>query len=177
MQNRIEQVRAALAVNEAALIESGANRFYLTGFPSSAGHVLITPQDAYFIIDFRYVEKARATVKTAKVLLQENTEEQIAALLHQDGAKYLYVEAEATPLSRFAALREALPEITLCEGDKIDRALTDARAIKTRDELASIKAAQEMTDKTFSYILDRITPGRTEREVMLDMEFYMPTMV
>ena len=173
MKERMEQIRASLAVNEAALIESGANRFYLTGFESSAGHVLVTPQNAYFIIDFRYVEKARATVKTAEVILQENTEEQIGRLLAQDGATHLYVEADSTPLSRFAALREALPAVTLCDGDKIDRALVDARAIKTREELASMKAAQQMTDETFTYILDRITPGRTEREVMLDMEFYM----
>lgn len=173
MKERIEQVRAALAVNEAALIESGANRFYLTGFPSSAGQLLITPQDAYFIIDFRYVEKARATVKTANVILMENSREQIARLLAQDGATHLYVEAESTSLSRFAALRDGLPGVTLCEGDKIDRALVEARAIKTREELAKIVAAQQMTDETFTYILDRITPGRTEREVMLDMEFYM----
>ena len=30
-----------------------------------------------------------------------------------------------------------------------------------------------MTDETFSFILDRIAAGRTEREVMLDMEFFM----
>ncbi len=173
MKERIEQIRAALAANEAALIESGANRFYLTGFESSAGHVLVTARGAYFIIDFRYVEKARATVKTAEVLLQENTEEQIGRLLAQDGATCLYVEADSTPLSRFATLQKALPGITLCDGDKIDRALVDARAVKTREELESIKAAQKMTDETFTYILDRITPGRTEREVMLDMEFYM----
>ena len=173
MKERMEQIRASLAVNEAALLESGANRFYLTGFESSAGHVLGTPQNAYFIIDFRYVEKARATVKTAEVILQENTEEQIGRLLAQDGATHLYVEADSTQLSRFAALREALPAVTLCDGDKIDRALVDARAIKTREELASMKAAQQMTDETFTYILDRITPGRTEREVMLDLEFYM----
>ena len=30
-----------------------------------------------------------------------------------------------------------------------------------------------MTDETFSYILGNISAGRTEREVMLDMEFFM----
>jgi Xaa-Pro aminopeptidase len=173
MKERIEQIRAALAVNEAALIESGANRFYLTGFPSSAGILLITAQDAYFIIDFRYVEKARATVKTANVILMENSREQIARLLAQDGATRLYVEAGSTSIARFATLREWLPGVTLCEEDTIDRALVEARAIKTREELSNIVAAQQMTDETFTYILDRITPGRTEREVMLDMEFYM----
>ena len=42
MKERVEKVRAVLGENEAALITSGANRFYLTGFSSSAGAVLIT---------------------------------------------------------------------------------------------------------------------------------------
>ena len=37
MKERVEKVRAALEEKEAALITSGANRFYLTGFASSAG--------------------------------------------------------------------------------------------------------------------------------------------
>lgn len=173
MKERIEHVRAALADHEAALIESVPNRFYLTGFESSDGHVLVTSRSAYFIIDFRYVEKARATVTSTAVLLQEKTEEQIARLMAQDGATRLYVEAGSTSLARFAALKKALPTVELCDGDQIDRALVEARAIKTREELGYIKAAQEMTDETFRYIVERITPGRTEREVMLDMEFYM----
>ncbi len=173
MKERIDAVRAALGSKEAALIESPANRFYLTGFSSSAGHVLVTPRRAYFIIDFRYVEKARATVTGADVHLQTSTNAQISHLLAQDAASTLYVEAESTSLSRLAALRAALPDITVAEDDKIDRALAAARAIKSAEELQNIKAAQAMTDDTFTYILDRITPGRTEREIMLDMEFYM----
>ena len=33
-----------------------------------------------------------------------------------------------------------------------------------------------MTDDTFTYIIERISAGRTERDVMLDMEFYMRRM-
>ena len=47
------------------------------------------------------------------------------------------------------------------------------RAVKSESELEYIKQAQRLTDKTFSYILSRINTERTEREIMLDMEFYM----
>lgn len=36
-----------------------------------------------------------------------------------------------------------------------------------------MKEAQRLTDETFKYITARIEEGRTEREIMLDMEFYM----
>ena len=36
-----------------------------------------------------------------------------------------------------------------------------------------MQKAQEITDATFSYIINNIKAGRTEREVMLDMEFFM----
>ena len=176
MNERIEKVRAALAEGEAALIESGANRFYLTGFPSSAGQVLVTAKDAYFLIDFRYEEKAREVVTSARVILAEQVYAQIAEILQADGASLLFVEAEHTSLSDFARLKKNLPDVILANDGKIDRALREARAIKSAAELTCVKEAQRMTDETFSYILDRIAVGRTEREVMLDMEFFMRRM-
>lgn len=173
MNERIEKVRAALAEGEAALIESGANRLYLTGFPSSAGQVLITQKNAYFLIDFRYVEKAKEVVSSARVILAEQVYAQIAELMKADGASVLFVEAEETSLSAFARLKKNLPNLILANDGKIDRALREARAIKSADEILYIREAQRMTDETFSYILNRIAAGRTEREVMLDMEFFM----
>ena len=39
---------------DAFLITSPVNRRYLTGFPSSAGMVLVTKEEAYFLTDFRF---------------------------------------------------------------------------------------------------------------------------
>ena len=152
MKERIEKVRAALDEKEAALITSGANRFYLTGFASSAGAVLITRRGAYFIIDFRYEEKARATVTSAKVILMKSTAAQIAELMAQDGATVLCVETESMSLAAFANWKKNLPDVILAKDGKIDRALNEARAIKSADEVANMRVAQEMTDETFSYI-------------------------
>lgn len=43
----------------ALLIASVPNRFYVTGLETSDGYVLITDSKAYFLIDFRYVERQR----------------------------------------------------------------------------------------------------------------------
>ena len=47
------------------------------------------------------------------------------------------------------------------------------RAVKDNSELENIIAAQKLTDDAFGYILNHISAGRTEKEVMLDMEFYI----
>lgn len=173
MEKRIASMREALSEREAVLITDGASRFYLTGFPSSAGQLLVTKKGAYFIIDFRYIEKARATIKAAEVILQANADEQVKELLSRDGVSRLYVEVERTPVSDFDRLAAAFSAVELSRENKIDKLLCDLRAVKSKEELSAMQAAQDMTDATFSYIIERIEAGRTERDVMLDMEFYM----
>ena len=55
----------------------------------------------------------------------------------------------------------------------IKKEIGDMRAVKCKGEISLIKAAQEITDSGFTYIKDRIAAGRTEREVALDLEFFM----
>ena len=173
IQQRVDRVRAELAPGEAFLVTSVTNRFYYTGFETSDGAVFIAPQGAVFLIDFRYVEKAKEIVKSCEVQLSQRANEEIAALCTRFGIKELYIEAGSTSVSRMAALRAALPEVTVLDSDRFDRFTNDMRAIKTPAELALLRQAQQMTDETFTYILDRIQPGRTEKEIMLDMEFFM----
>lgn len=175
MQERVEKLRAILGEGEGALVASVPNRFYLTGFETSDGYVLVTGKGAYFYTDFRYVEKARAVVKSMAVVMLERMS-QIAEQMQADGVRQLYIETESTSLAANARYGRAFPEVQIAQEDRLDRALADARAIKTRAELSHIIAAQKLTDDTFSYILERIEVGRTERDVMLDMEFYMRRM-
>ena len=64
---RVAQVRAQLEAGQAFLVTSVPNRFYYTGFETSAGSVFITKDEAVFLIDFRYFEKAKETVKSCRV--------------------------------------------------------------------------------------------------------------
>ena len=58
IKKRIENIQLKLPEKTALLISDDANRFYFTGFHSSAGSVLITRQTDTFFIDFRYFVKA-----------------------------------------------------------------------------------------------------------------------
>ncbi len=173
VKERILKVQALLEENGAMLITGQPNRYYFTGMESSAGMVLITKKNAYFMIDFRYVEKAKKVVKDCQVRLSSYSDQEIGELCAQDGAKILHIEAYEMSVDRLEQLKAALPELILCTDPTIDDAIIEMRSMKTAGELELIQKAQKITDDTFAYILDRIKPGRTEREVMLDMEFFM----
>lgn len=172
-KERVAQVRAQLEAGQAFLVTSVPNRFYYTGFETSAGSVFITKDEAVFLIDFRYFEKAKETVKSCRVQLSERGDNEIADLCEKYGVKELFVEADVTSVRRFAALAAALPGVCVSDSDRFDRLTEEMRSVKSEGEITLLRQAQQMTDETFSYILDRIAVGRTEKEVMLDMEFFM----
>ena len=173
IKERILQLKNILNDNEAFLISGSSNRFYLTGFNSSAGTVVITNKKAVFFIDFRYFEKAKATVDGCEVVLYNKYDEDVLKFLSEQKIKTIFVECTDTTLSRYKSLRNSFKEFEISDDDKLDIKLNEMRAVKSQGELECIKQAQALTDQTFEYILPRISTDRTEREIMLDMEFFM----
>lgn len=171
----IKSIQKELGKNDALLVASIPNRFYLTGFETSDGFVFISHDTSVFLIDFRYVEKAKQIVDSCTVRLSSSPLDEICELCEKNEIKTLYVESEKTSVDFYKRLSEKLNpvQVKVSDSDKFDVLLRDLRSVKNEKELSLIKQAQKMTDDTFSYILERITEGRTEKDVMLDMEFYM----
>ncbi len=154
------------------MITGIANRFYLTNFRSSAGALVVTCDQAVFLVDFRYFEKAKQVIKGAKILLSTAQNKQIAEILKECSIKTLYLETDMVCIDSFAAYKKAFEGVEVSNDGKISKIIADFRAVKSETELANIKAAQSITDKAFSYILERIEVGRTEKEIALDLEFF-----
>ena len=72
-----------------------------------------------------------------------------------------------------SALFEEKLGVEVLRDKTLSETISQMRSIKSEKEIEYIKAAQKLTDETFSYILPRIETGRTEKEIMLDMEFFM----
>lgn len=169
----VKTIQKELDKKSALLVASVPNRFYLTGFETSDGYVLITKHAAVFLIDFRYVEKAKETVKSCDVQLSVSPMAEIRALCKQHGIAHLYVENDYVSMSLQKDLAAAVKPTEIVADDRFDTLLRDMRSVKNETELSLMQQAQKLTDDTFSYIVERIEAGRTERDVMLDMEFYM----
>ena len=173
IKQRTDRICNELKNGEAFIVSCPANRFYLTGFNSSAGTVVITHKKAYFIVDFRYFEKAKRVIDSCEVLLTEKLWEQINGILKNDGVKTVYIENRTIALAEYSSYKKNLLDFEVSDDATIEDFLYEMRSQKNRDELQAMKAAQQLTDETFEYILDYIRPGKTEKEIALEMEFYM----
>lgn len=173
IKERIEKLQQTLNENDAVLITDGNNRFYFTGFKSSAGTVVITKSSSCLLIDFRYFEKAKQTVKDSCVILCERLYAQTAEILKSNNIKRVFLETDTVSIYLFNALKENLPDFEISsDSKKISQQIRKQRSIKTEEEIKSIIEAQKLTDATFSYILNKIKPHITEKQIMLDMEFF-----
>lgn len=173
IKERVLKLQQVLKADEAFLVSSNFNRFYLTGFNSSAGTVLITKFDAVFFIDFRYFEKAKNTVDSCQVTLLNKGAQQTYDFLKDKKIKTVFIENSFVNISEYARLENIFDGIKISKDNVLDTNLNKMRAVKSPDELKLIKRAQSLTEQTFDYILTRITANRSEREIMLDMEFFM----
>ena len=157
---------------DALLVTSPVSRRYLLGFPSSAGTLVLFPDKQYFIIDFRYVEKARETVTGCEVLLQEKLYEQISGLLKQHHVATVGLEDAAVTLKEWELYRQKLgAEPVLHSG--LSELLGSMRAVKTPEEIETIARAQQITDRAFSEILGFLKPGVSEKEIACELEYRM----
>ncbi|MBP3704760.1 MAG: aminopeptidase P family protein [Clostridia bacterium] len=160
---------------KAALIHSAPNRYYLTSFPSSDGVLLLTAEKAYYLLDFRYAEAARAKAQGAEVVDFRSLDETIKELLTKHGVTAVYMEYAAIPYG-VAKRYEKICEDSGAEAvldTTLDAAIRAQRIIKSEEEIQRICDAQAITDATFTHILNFIREGVTEREVALEIEFHM----
>ncbi len=173
MEQRIKAIQNELQHGEGVLINNAPNRLYLTGFSSSAGVLLISKNSCDFLIDFRYYEKAQNVIKHCNVHLANRLTDQLQKLINKYGLKTLYIETSYATVEDLQYFKNILPDCTISMEDIFNQKILELRSIKSKNEIENIKKAQAITDDTFAYILDQIHIGKTECEIMLDMEFYL----
>ncbi len=157
---------------DAALISSELNIRYLSDFDYTDGYLLVLPERAYLLADFRYIEAARASVKDFEIVLAgRGMLDEIKLLLAINDVKVLAIEDAHVSCAQYKRLTETFEGVTVATG--ASEALSELRMIKSAHELDMIARAQKITDDAFSHILGYITPERTELEVALELEFFM----
>ncbi len=152
---------------------SEENVRYFTSFSSTNGYLLVTASDSIFLTDSRYVEAAKNNITTVdSVLIFENLERSVLPLVKKLSLDFVSVEGGRTTLARFAELKKVLPNVKL-ESERLDDMINSVRALKTDEEREKIIKAQRIAEKAFSEILNQIKPGKTERELSLELDYTM----
>ena len=170
----VEALQHTLESGQAALITSPAARHWLSGFFADDGAILLTRDTAVYLLDSRYIEAGEKAVKTLPCALLTRLFENVAAFLGEQVADTLLIEAEQTTVAAESRLKTALTDVaTVLADGSLDAAIEQNRRVKTAEELKNLRAAQALTDDGFSYIVERLSLGRTERDVALDLETYL----
>jgi Xaa-Pro aminopeptidase len=174
-EGRLERLRSEIDRLDAGalLITNLTNVRYLTGFSGSNGQVLVTPDAARFLTDGRYRARAKELVRGADVSVYLNRmTDELAPMLDAAGVTTLAVEGKTMTLAQRDDLAERLDGVELVSSSDI---VEKQRRIKEPAEIDKLSAAITVGDNAYTYILNRLAPGRTEREIALDLEVFMRT--
>lgn len=168
----LTRLRAWLAAEklDGVLISSRQNKQPHLGISTGSGFVLVTQKSAHILTDFRYYSDIAARV-TGYHLHRLDTANALTLVLNRliakEGIATLGFEGEQVSWQTGSQWRDAL-DAELCS-----ISLDVLRQIKTVEEIASIRAACQIADRTARHIRRFIKPGMREREVAAELEWFM----
>ena len=164
---------------DAILISNAQNRRYLSGFAGSAGHLVVSRNEAVLATDFRYTEQAAAQAPGFRVQHITASLDWLPRVAAETGAKQLGFEADSVTVADFARMKNAIGEASgagaetqLVQTAGITPAL---RAVKDAGELELLSRAIEIGDQAFDEVSATLEPGVTEAEVAWRIEQAMRT--
>jgi Xaa-Pro aminopeptidase len=172
-EQRIEQVRGKLADAEvdALLVTNATNVGYLTGFTGTNGQVLVLQSDAVFFSDPRYAARAADLVRAAEVdIYPTRLTEVLPGHLKRARVSRLGFEAATMTVAERDDLADRLVGVDLAATKGV---VEDLRRHKDEEEVALLREAVRIADETFEWVLERLEPGRSEREIALALEIRM----
>ena len=158
---------------DALLLTDEKNQRYAAGFPFTDGFVLISREKAWLITDSRYIEAAESAAGAcADVLLFDNSHPKthvLRSILSEQ--KFAAIAAEDKKLSHaeYLALERLLGIPLTSAGDL----MMELRASKDKEELSSMIAAQQISERALEDTLQLIRPGMTEKEVAAELVYRM----
>lgn len=144
---------------------------YMTGFTGSSAYVIISPQGRILLTDDRYTEQASEQCPDFQVVRHGTpVMKDVKETIQKFGIRKVGFEADGVTVGLLDTLKEKLEGIELVPTKDM---IEELRALKDATEVQLIARASQIADQGFSHILDFIKPGATEKDIALELEFYM----
>lgn len=151
------------------LVTNLTNVRYLTGFSGTNGQVLVHGGGAVFFTDPRYEARAGDLVSGAEIAVYPaRLTDLLGDRLTKHGVKKLGVEGSMT-----LAERDDLQQRLGLDLNTTSGIVERLRRTKDVHEIEHLREAIRIGDAAFAWVLDRLAPGVTEREVGLNLEVHM----
>ena len=172
-EGRIARLRETLggAGVDGLLVTNLTNVRYLCGFSGTNGQLLVTGSEATFFTDPRYRARAGDLVQGAEVVVYEaNLHESLAPKVASAGLGKVGIESTTMTVASRDHLASKLADVELAPTKNL---VEELRRTKDTEEISLLREAVRISDEAFSWVLERLGPGRTEREIALDLEVEM----
>lgn len=157
----------------AALIFDEATRLYFTGFAASDGCLLVTPNGSLFYTDSRYTEAAARKLGAENVHNSDKMYDELNAFFAEAGIESVALENDRLTLADYEKIASKLPGIEFNTTSALTRIIEELRMVKEDYELENMKAAQHIAERAFDHILGFIKPGITEKDISLELDYFM----
>lgn len=167
---RIEKIKdeAACLCVDAVLITKPENKYYLSGFKSTNYYIVLTQKRNYLLTDFRYIESAGKKSNIFDIVPISN-QYTIFDFLGEIKADSLGIEENNITYSFYKELKKMISAKIVC----LEGCIEKLRKIKDIYEIRNIRTAAEIADSAFNYIIEKIRPEMTEKEIATELEFHM----
>lgn len=168
---RLEKMRKRMAEErlEAFVSLRPENLRYLSGFSGGEGILLILPERAYLLTDFRYIEQATGEAPGFEIVKVAADRYAPLAELGKD-AKRVGFEGDFSTYNDYLKLTANFPST---EFVSLPEVVNDLRAVKEEEEIGRIRQAVQAADEAFAVILPQLAVSQREDEVSLELEFAM----
>jgi len=152
---------------EAIVVTSPENLYYFSGFTGGEGMLVFTPEKKYIIVDGRYTIQAKEQTKGFEVIEYKTLPYKIIADMRFDKIGF---EDKTISYNSFKMMSRAMPAVTAIG---VSDELNEYRKVKSQEECKIIRRAEKIGDMAYEHILHFIKPGITEREIALELEYFM----
>jgi Xaa-Pro aminopeptidase len=161
----------AMAV-DGLLVTIGSDIRYLTQYPAHDSWLLITPREAFYITDGRYIEEVKkALCGVTPVRFGKSIFEETALLCAKVGVRRLGVDERYLTVDHFKKLKAVCGRKTslVTANACVDR----LRMIKGPDELVLIREALALNLKAYRFIQSLLKPGVREKDILARLEAFI----
>jgi Xaa-Pro aminopeptidase len=170
--SRLDSLRIGLGTREIGrfLVSNMSNVRYLSGFSGSTAAMLVDPERATLVTDFRYKEQAEGEVYDG-IVVEIDTREALTAIIDMLSGFNGRIGFESASLSY--ALYEKLANSLEASLVPVEAAIETLRQVKDESEIEKIARAVEIADEVFVEILGEIRPGVSEVDIAARIDFLL----
>ena len=176
MTSRVSQLQNKLQLQniDALLVSSAINIIYLTDFAGFSkdereAFLLITKNSQYIITDARYTEAVRKHILDFTLIEKSSGNsfsDILCRVIKKHTIKTLGIEEDNLTIAECKKISSCLNVLKHLN-------INTLRLTKEKREIEAIAKACNLGDKAFDYVLKKITPGVSEKELAFEIEFFI----